>query len=143
MPASGLMGDSDSETGFCEAIASAQPPLILRHDGTREGILRHLESSQWLKTPPTGFLVARSAHALTVLTFLVRHGAEFPSKFSVISRDDDEFLNFATPDIARYKTDPALFARQISRAALKMARSGAVPAPPVRLMPVFHPGNTA
>ena len=143
IPAAGLGGDAQSEAGFGEATAGGPPPLMLRHDGTPEGILRQLASSQQSPMPPTGFLVARSAHALTVLTWLLRRGCRLPSQAAVISRDDDAFLEFVTPHVARYRSNPVTFARRISHAVLQMARLGPPPPRPIRLVPRFLPGETA
>jgi LacI family transcriptional regulator len=143
VPASGAGGDADSESGLCAAAANGPPPVILRHDGTRAGIVRSLEGALRLTTPPTGFLVARSAHALTVLTLLMQRGRRLPGEAAVISRDDDYFLDFVTPRIARYSGDPALFSRHVFHTALQMVRSGPAPSKPIRLMPTFNPGETA
>jgi hypothetical protein len=61
---------------------------------------------------------------------------------AVISRDDDAFLNFVVPRVARYTSDPAQFARRLSRAALTLAQQGTAPIRPVRLMPRFVGGET-
>ena len=125
LPDAGYPGDADSEAGFREATASGPPPLVLRHDGTRENIIARLEAALGLAAPPTGFLVARSAHVLTVLTFLMRRGLRLPQDAAVISRDDDAFLDFVTPRVARYNNNPRQFARRVSNVVLQMARSGA------------------
>jgi len=143
IPADGLIGDEESESGFLEGAEKGAPPLVLRHDGTREDIIRQVENSLRLNAPPTGFLVARSAHALTVLSLLMKRGIRLPKEASVISRDDDAFLEFVTPKVARYNSNPEKFARQISHIVLQMARSGPAPDHPVRLMPHFQAGETA
>jgi DNA-binding LacI/PurR family transcriptional regulator len=115
---------------------------MLRHDGTPEDIVRQLETSLNASSPPTGFLVARSTHVLTVLTCLLRRGCQLPFKAAVISRDDDGFLGFVTPRVARYSSNPVIFARRVSKAVLQMALSGPAPSRPIRLMPRFLPGET-
>jgi DNA-binding LacI/PurR family transcriptional regulator len=60
----------------------------------------------------------------------------------VISRDDDAFLDCVVPRVARYASDPAQFARRLSRAALALVQQGTAPIRPVRLMPRFVPGET-
>lgn len=142
IPATGTGGDTESEAGFREASTGVPHPTILRHAGTREDIVRQVERSLGLASPPTGFLVARSAHALTVITLLMQRGLPLPSRVAVISRDDDAFLDFVTPSVACYKSDPEAFARNVSRIVLQMMRSGPLPVRPVRLMPKFVPGET-
>jgi DNA-binding LacI/PurR family transcriptional regulator len=142
IPSGELAGDGDSEAGFCEATAGGPPPIIMRHDGTPGGIVCHLESCLRASNPPTGFLVARSAHVLTVLTLLMRRRCQLPFQAAVISRDDDAFLDFATPRVARYTSNPVIFARRVSHAILQLTRSGPAPSRPIRLMPRFLPGET-
>ncbi len=142
VPASGAGGDADSEAGLCGGAADGPPPVILRHDGTRAAIVRSMEGALRLNNPPTGFLVARSAHVLTVLTLLMQRGRRLPGEAAVISRDDDYFLDFVTPQVARYSSDPARFARQIFQMILQMVRFGPTTGHPIRLMPTFNPGET-
>lgn len=127
VPAGGLAGDVDGEEGFCEALANGPPPVILRHNSTREDILRRVAAALDSACPPTGFLVSHSAHALTVLTLLLRRGLQLPSQAALIARDDDAFLDFVTPRLARYTADPAIFARHLTHLILQMIRSGPVP----------------
>lgn len=141
VPAGGP-GDEESEAGFLEAATKGPPPIIVRHDGSREDIIRHVEGLLRLASPPTGFLVGRSAHVLTVLTLLMQRGLEIPRQAAVISRDDDAFLDFVTPGVARYSLDPAVFARHISHYLLQVMHSGPTASRPVRLMPNFRPGGT-
>jgi LacI family transcriptional regulator len=142
IPSAGLTGDLDSEAGFCAAMKGEHPPMILRHDGTRENIIRQVENSLRLPSPPTGFLVARSAHVLTVLTLLMRRGYQLPTQAAIISRDNDAFLDFVTPSVARYNSNPEKFSRQLSRIILQMLHSGVSPDQPIRIMPHFLPGET-
>lgn len=142
IPTGGLGGDEQSETGFREGAAVGNAPVVLRHDGTPEDILLNLERSLRTPLPPTGFLVARSAHVLTVLTWLLRRGCMMPSQASIISRDDDAFLDFVTPHVARYRSNPGIFARRVSRAILQLASSGVTRLSPIQLMPRFLSGET-
>jgi DNA-binding LacI/PurR family transcriptional regulator len=142
VPSTNLIGDIESEAGFSAAGGENPTPIVLRHNGTPDEIARKLEMALNLASPPTGFLVARSAHALTVLTSLLRRNLRFPNQVAVISRDDDGFLDFVTPRLARYRADPKVFARHLSHIVLQMARSGPTSVRPVRLMPNFEAGDT-
>lgn len=142
IPANDSPGDAESDAGFHEGLTSGPAPITLRHDGTPENIIQQIEKSLRLKNPPTGFLVARSAHVLTVLTFLIHRGMKIPEQTAVISRDNDIFLNFVIPRIARYNSSPEKFAKQLSNIAVKMIHSGTIPDHPIRLMPTFLPGET-
>lgn len=142
IPTSGTVGDTESEAGVREGVITGSPPVIIRHDGTREDIMRRVEDVLQLPDPPTGFLVARSAYVLTVLTFLMQRGLKIPTEAAVICRDDDAFLDFVTPRVARYRTDPAAFARHLFHLILQTARVGLMPKKPIRLIPQFQPGAT-
>lgn len=143
VPEGDLTGDAESEAGFTEAAGGGLTPLILRHNGSQEAILEQMERCLRLAAPPTGFLVARSAHALAVLTFLMRRGVQFPSQAAMIARDDDAFLDFVTPRMARYRGNPVTYARHLTHAIQQASRSGPLPTRPVRLMPSFCAGETA
>ncbi len=142
LPSEGLVGDAESETGFVQGCRNHPAPMILRHDGTRENLVRRLECALRQKTPPTAFLVARAGHALTVLTFLMGQGTRFPEDCAVISRDNEPFLDFVTPSVARYRADRHAFARRLSRVILQMVRGGSIPPRPIRLIPNLVTGGT-
>ena len=142
IPNTGLVGDTESEIGFCEASTSRAAPVILRHDGSPEDIVRRLDRCLRLQTPPTGFLVARSFHALTVLTQLLQRGLKLPEQAAVISRDYDAFLDYSTPLMARYSTNPAMFARKVFSLIFQMTQTAPIQTRSVLLMPTFSEGGT-
>jgi len=142
VPVSGSWGDMESENGFFEGCVAGPAPLVIRHDGTREGLLRRLETSMRQRRPPTGFLVARAAHTLTVLSFLLQRGLAVPAQYAVISRDNEPFLDYVTPTVAHYRTDRTLFARRLMRAITQIQQSGQSPARPIRLIPELVMGET-
>jgi DNA-binding LacI/PurR family transcriptional regulator len=142
IPSDGLAGDADSEAGFVEGCSTGPQPLVLRHDGSRENLIRKLQGALRLNTPPTGFLVARAGHVLTVVSYLMQTGARLPDEFGVISRDDEPFLDFMSPTIARYKINRVTFARRLARTVLQMVRSGSGSTHPIRLIPNLVTGGT-
>jgi LacI family transcriptional regulator len=142
IPAAGLAGDADSELGFKEGAANGPAPVIIRHDGRRHEVMRKIDATLRLPEPPSAFLVARASHALTVQTLLMRRGKQLPQDAAVISRDDDVFLDYATPLMARYTTNKVAFARRLSRTILQIVRSGRIPPRPIRLIPQFNPNKT-
>ena len=73
----------------------------------------------------------------TVVTHLQQRGVRLPQDATVVSRDDDAFLESIVRPIPRYVCDPAQFARRVSRAALKLAASGVFHTRPVRLLARF------
>ena len=142
---SGLAGDRESETGFLEASHAAAKPIeaaVHRHDGSLGGICRQLDALLGQAPPPTAMLVSKPQHLLTVLGHLNRRGLRVPEGISLVSRDDESFLQHVLPTIARYSARPAAMARKVSRLVLEMVRGGAVQPRDHRLMPEFIAGES-
>jgi DNA-binding LacI/PurR family transcriptional regulator len=146
MQASGAAGDRDSEAGFLEAFqtkAGAEAtPIIIHHEGTAESIRQRLDGLLSHDPAPTAFLVGRSMPALMVASELMRRGCRIPRDVSIIARDSDHFLEYFSPQLARYRASPDLHARRLARLAIQLAR-GAAPRPrQVRIMPEFFQGES-
>jgi DNA-binding LacI/PurR family transcriptional regulator len=144
LPDSSHGGDAESEHGFREAFAGVADvtPLVLRHEETVVRLVACLEEVLRGKPRPGAFLVARSSHALTVITHLLRAGYRLPRDFAVVSRDDDAFLDHVVPQVTRYAADPARFAKRLAKLVLELAQSGRTTLAPVRLMPDLRRGET-
>lgn len=143
LPDSTHGGDTESELGFAEALKTdASPPLVLRHHESTTHLIECLDEALRQKPAPTAFLVARSIHALTVITHLLRQGYKLPRDYAVVSRDDDAFLDHVVPRVTRYAADPAKFARRLSKLVLELAQTGRTSTTPVRLMPDLKRGET-
>ena len=99
-------------------------------------------ASERSSAKPTAFLVARSMHALTVVSHLLRQGHRLPRDLAVVSRDDDAFLDHLVPKVTRYAADPARFARRLAKLVLALAQTGRASPKPVRLMPNLVRGET-
>jgi LacI family transcriptional regulator len=78
---------------------------------------------------------------LTVLSLLLSKGAAFNGDYALISRDNEPFLNFLTPSVARYRADRHAFARRFSRAIMQVTRGRSLPAKPIRLIPNMEAGS--
>jgi DNA-binding LacI/PurR family transcriptional regulator len=105
-------------------------------------VVEQLETLLSRKPVPTAFLVARSIHALTVITHLLRGGHKLPRDFAVVSRDDDAFLDHVVPRVTRYSADATKFAKRLSKLVLELAQTGRTSTKPVRLMPDVKRGET-
>jgi len=145
-PESGLAGDRQSEAGFLEGVtsnASAGVKVsICNHDETTEGLCRRLDTLLGQLPRPTGLLVSKAHHALTALGHLTCLDLHAPQDLSLISRDDETFLRYVLPTLARYSIHPATMARKISRLVLEMARGGPLSVRDHWLIPRFVPGES-
>ncbi len=145
-PASGTRGELESEEGFQEAVTRSAvagvEAAVVRHDGTVAGICARLDA--WLRrlAPPTGLLVSRPVHVLTVLGHLMRRGVRLPDDMALISRDDDSFLEHVLPSVARYSSNPTAFAQKLSKIVLEVAAGRPLSAADHRIMPRFVRGDT-
>jgi DNA-binding LacI/PurR family transcriptional regulator len=139
-------GDVESEEGLREGLGgdSADAPFlhVLRHDGSRDKICALLNSVLKSRRPPTACVVARAAHVLTVMSFLMSRGLRIPEDMAVMARDDEPFLAHLVPDVTRYVVNGAQFASLVSKAVRQLAEGGTLPRRAVRLMPEYLRGGT-
>jgi len=142
----GRAGDQESKIGFLETIQKLEgdrpQTIVAEHNGTLRGICSKLDSLMRAPTPPSAFLVANSTHVLTVIGHLLRLGVRLAEDVVLISRDDDSFLEYIVPTVARYSHPPALFARKMSRIAVQLARGASVPPKRLLLVPQLIKGDT-
>jgi len=145
-PGPDLAGDFESEKGFKEGVEKSKVAnvdcIITRHNGSVADICTKLDTLLKRSTPPTAFLVSRPNHVLTVMSHLLERGLRFPRDVTLISRDDDSFLDNMVPSVARYALSPSLFARTISNLVVEMVRGGVVNPKEHRMMPRFVHGQT-
>jgi DNA-binding LacI/PurR family transcriptional regulator len=141
-----LAGDLEMENGFLEAVDAGRfpnaAPVVARHDGTRPGIRAQLNRLLRMKPAPTAMFVARSMPALAAASELTRRGYRLPQDVAMISRDSDHFLDYFSPELARYVFDPELFARRLGMLVGKLAVEGTVARRHIQLMPEFLKGET-
>lgn len=146
MPESDAAGDLESEEGFNEAIALGKRTdvegSVVRHDGTIGNICKKVDDLLHRRNPPTGLLVARPGHVLTVMTHLMNSGLRLPRNISVISRDHDSFLENLLPSVARYVVNPRTMAQRISKKVLEIVQGGKIGALNSKIVPEFVDGAT-
>jgi len=144
LPRSATGGDADSELGFREAFEADDSIRwsVILHDSTAENLCGLLDQEMGSSEPPTAYVVARSVHVLTVMMHLMRRGRSIPGDASVISRDDEIFLDHVVPKVARYSASATQFTRRASMLARQLAETGSLPTKAIRLMPEFVSGET-
>lgn len=141
-----VAGDEASEEGFQSAVTGSGHPnaktSLYYHDGTREDICRKLDRMLRSRSRPTGLLVSRPSHLLTAHTHLLQRGISLPPDLSLISRDNDPYLDHIVPDVSRYTFRRRHFADRLARLVIQLAANGRLPKRDHRLIPKFHPGAT-
>lgn len=143
LPESSTGGDHESERGLREALERQFDAslLVLRHRD-RAHLCKLLDHALQSSSPPTAYLVARSIHALTVTMHLIRRGARLPQDAAVLSRDDENFLDHASPVVSRYSVSTDSFARKVSHAVRTLSENGMLPSRAIQLMPRLIAGET-
>jgi len=137
-------GDIDSEQGFREAL-DHHPDVqwrVLRHDGTPAHLCSLLDRTLRSPAPPTGYLVVRALHALTVVTHLMRRKLRVPEDAAVISRDDASYFPHTSPVVSRYAVNPHQLARKVCKTVRELLESGTLAPKAIRLIPTLMPGET-
>lgn len=138
--------DIESEYGFIEALHLSSrrnaAAVVCKHDATVEGMGRMLLRLMKQEKPPTAILVANPFHYLTVVTRLTQMGWTVPQQISVISRDDDSFLDFLVPSPARYVCNPHAVAKLLLKSVLDLLNGALIPRRKVLIMPDFVRGDT-
>ncbi|MDP3071463.1 MAG: substrate-binding domain-containing protein [Opitutaceae bacterium] len=139
-----LAGDVESEAGFLEGVHGPRHPdasvVLCHHDGTSAGIAQSLKRLVAQKPATTALLVANAYHCLGVVSGLAALGRRVPGEISVISRDEDPFLDFLVPEPARYVASPRALARSLLQPLLELLEGSRVSQRAGRLMPQFVRG---
>ena len=138
---------SAADATTCEAFAAnrkpgAARPLVLEHDGSLAQIESRLRHFARLSPRPTALFVTKSHAIPAVLTILPRLGMEIPRDLSVICREDDPFLGYLVPAIARYSSDSSAIARKLGVALRRLACGQALKITHDRIMPRFLAGQS-
>lgn len=138
---------SAADATTCDAFAAGRPPgtpppLVLEHDGSLAQIESRLRRFARLPARATALFVTKSHAIPAVLTILPRLGLEIPRDLSVICREDDPFLSYLVPAVARYSSDSSAIARKLAMGLTRLAKGEALRFTHDRLMPRFVAGQS-
>ena len=138
---------SAADATTCDTFAAARkagtpPPLVLGHDGSLAQIESRLRHLAHLPSRPTALFVTKSHAIPAALTILPRLGLSIPGDVSVICREDDPFLEYLVPSVARYSSDSSAIARKLAVALAQLANGQSLKITHDRLMPRFVPGQS-
>jgi len=140
-------GRSAIEEGFRQSFPRARmlseaEPFIVRVPDALAEMKTTLDSIFASPNRPTGLLVARPKHVLTVMSHLASKGIGVPRDVSVICLGHDPFLDNVTPSVARYTFNWKSFARRLAVMVRQLADTGSVPRWEILVMPQFQQGET-
>lgn len=139
----GSAADATTCAAFGAARSPGTPePLLIEHDGSMAQLESRLQRFAALRQRPTALFVTKTLAVPAVLTVLGRAGLAVPRDVSVICREDDPFLDFLSPSVARYRSDSAAIARKLAVGIARLANGQRLKVTHERLMPRFIPGHS-
>lgn len=138
---------SAADATTCDAFAlgcraGSPPPLIFEHDGSLAQIESRLRRLASLRHRPTALFVTKSHSLIATHTLLPRLGLEIPRDLSLICREDDPFLEYLVPAVARYSSDSSLIARKLALALVRLTGGQSLKVTHDPIMPRFVPGDS-
>ena len=139
-------GEINSELGFMEGARAISGGAIIgtirRHEEGAQSLAQALKSLLHGSERPTGIIVSSSYVYLTVAGLLAQNGLRIPQDVSLISRDDDPFLEAVVPSPTRYASNSRRFARKVLGSLLQLARGQTVTPHGTYLLPKLIIGDS-
>lgn len=139
-------GDIYSESAFREACEKSAGkcivPLMMKHNGTTEGICETLDRAFRLPDPPTALLVSHAGTAITMVTHLAKRRKLAGRDYAYICRENDPVLRYLIPGAARYGDDPTRYSRRFLSLIKSVISRLPVTNRHVRLMAEFIPAES-
>ena len=139
-----LPGLIEGEAGFTEGF---HPEETIRRtitripfDGCAAALAAAVERCCRPASRPSAIVTETPDQYLTVSSALARLPLRVPEDVSLVSRLDDPFLHSLVPEPARYRIDPALFARSLTTLLAHVVAGEKVPPVARELVPEFIPG---
>jgi LacI family transcriptional regulator len=112
---------------------------MLRHEESIPAVAHTLLQDH---SRPTALLVATAADAVNLMTSLMHAGIRFPDDMSLISRDEETFLDYVRPSITRYRCDLLVYARRLAREVIHLATTRTPEPRQIRIAATFQSGDT-
>ncbi|MBI4026665.1 MAG: substrate-binding domain-containing protein [Verrucomicrobia bacterium] len=136
----------ECQRGFLQAIQTllqeGSQNKVVVHDGTPRGVALVVRRLFMSRAPPTALLVSHSHAVLSVITQLAQMKLRVPQDVSLISVGGEGFLSTVIPPLACYRINLKRYSDKLSRMALTLARTGALPLRSVLLLPEFCEGES-
>ncbi len=106
------------------------------------GVNRALQRLWESKNPPTAILVANPVYYLSVVSHFQRRRMRIPEDISLVSRDDDSFLGYLTPEPTRYRCSPKAYAKRLLAPINEILHSGQTESCVRRIEPKYVAGGS-
>ena len=136
-------GEIQSRSGFLEGVQAyakdGASAMIRCHNNNAESVRRALNGMLNCHDPVTGVVVCGSYAYLAASTQILYRGLRIPADVSLISRDDDPFLQFLEPLPSRYFIKPHAFAKNIHAVIQNLVLGGSHNQPQRSILPQFLP----
>jgi DNA-binding LacI/PurR family transcriptional regulator len=143
---SGRAGDVESEAGFIAGVRESPHsdalPLVIHHEHSPASLGKAVQRLLEMSSSPTALLVSNGASYLTVISVLAQRGLRVPHDISVVSRDDEPFLEFLVPPPTRYATKPHAYAKKLLKPILQSLSGEAVVPRSTRILPAYTKGGS-
>lgn len=147
LPRLGPAWDAPFVEGFLSGAPASAPDRDVQtkvtfHNGQVAGIASALRTLFRSASPPTGLLVARPKHVLTVMSWLSKSGIRVPEDVSLISLSFEAYLGNVLPSVAHYEFNWNAFAKRLFRIVTRLLNTGKVTAHETLLIAEFRDGGT-
>lgn len=147
LPRLGPVSDAPIVEGFLSGVpASTQgrdvQTKVAFHNGQVTGIASTLHTLFRSTAPPTGLVVARPKHVLTVMSWLMKSGIRVPEDVSLISTSYEAYLSSMLPSVAHYEFNWDVFAKRLFRMVLRLLNGGTLTPHETLLLSEFRDGDT-
>lgn len=138
-------GDTEIRAAFKEFCGATQEPVrltILEHNGERPGVSKAVDRLLAMRERPTALFSLGVQQTTAVFSRLLEKGIRIPEDMSLICRDDHSILDYFSPTLARYRSDPRRHGLQIARAIRAILTHNPDFRITLRVLPEFLAGRT-
>ncbi len=146
-PADVTAGFLAGESGFFQGIKDVAERRAVRGTVWRlkdepEAVFNQIDRIMAQAEAPTGLVVTRTVHAVSVASKLLTLGRKIPQEVSLICLTEDPHLRGFHPAIAAYRLAPRIFAERLRRIVLQAATTGDLAPRRHFIRPELAPGGS-
>jgi LacI family transcriptional regulator len=142
IPSAAIAGNEESEHGFREALAAAEPGTqssIVRLPANPHAVDRTIARLMATTRRPTAIVLIQPENYLSVFSSLLGRGFVVPRDVSLVSCAHDSFLDHLVPRPSGYRLNPGLFSERVLKLVLQTC-AGHRGRDAHLLLPEFQPG---